>query len=137
MEVGGAGRRRGRPPHTWGWEDRRGRGRLLFARSSAPTRTGPLGSCAWWGGPRGIHRLRSVEPPLVRRDFSAFLCPRSWERGRPGFIPFFFPTERGNLTRSPAEFYHPHYLQTGFRRRFGFRVRCLTLDAVFPAFTAI
>ena len=43
MEVRGAGRRRGRPLHTWGWEDGRGRGRLLFAGSSAPTRTDPLG----------------------------------------------------------------------------------------------
>lgn len=137
MEVGGAGRRRGRPPHTWDWEHRCGRGRLLFARSSAPTRTDPLRSCAWWGGPRGIHRLRSVEPPIGPTGFLSLLVPQVLGKGQTWVHSFFFPTERGNLTRSPAEFYHPHYLQTGFGRRFGLQVQCLTLDAVFPAFTAI
>ena len=139
MEVRGAGRRRGRPLHTWGWEDGRGRGRLLFAGSSAPTRTDPLGSCARWGRPSGDSQNALGGAPHWFDGISQPSCAPGPRKGTDlgSFFFFFFLTERRNLTKSPTEFYHTHYLQTGFARRFGLRVQGLTLDSVFPAFTAI
>ena len=83
--------------------------------------------------------MRSVEPPIGSTGFLSLLVPQVLGKGQtwvPSFF-FFFLTERRNLTKSPTEFYHTHYLQTGFARRFGLRVQGLTLDSVFPAFTAI
>lgn len=117
MEVGGAGRRRGRPPNTWGWEDGRGRGRLLFAGSSAPTRADPLGSCARWGRPSGDSQTVLGGAPHWSDGISQPSCapgPRKGQTWVPSF--FFFSTERGILTKSPTEFYHTHCLQTGDSR---------------------
>lgn len=130
MEVGGAGRMPGRPPHTWCWEDGRGRGQLLFAGSSAPTRTDPLGSCARLGRPSGDSQNTLGGAPHWSDGISQPSCAPGPRKGTDLGSFFFFSTERGNLTKSPTEFYHTHYLQTRFARRFGLQVQCLTLDSV-------
>ena len=105
MEVGGRGggesgqRTWGRGERTWARAARLRR--YFFAHRDPPHRDPPLeeavrgraalggfGDCARWS------------PPLVRPDSSAFLCPRSQERDKPGFVLSFsclFLIEHGNL----------------------------------------
>lgn len=68
------------------WEEGRGRGPQVFDSSEAPTVISQ-GAFGPRGGPRGIRRLRSVEPPTgPTRLLCLEICPRLRKRDRSGII---------------------------------------------------